>query len=105
MHVSLPWPFYSPSFDLLYNTWCYLALIADDTCLYATDRKEGFVVRKLQRGLSAMGTWCECWNIKINEKETQGIYFSRSRRRPESYLALNKRKIPFVNGVKYLGES
>jgi hypothetical protein len=27
----------------------HLALCADDTCLYATDRKEGFVVRKLQR--------------------------------------------------------
>jgi hypothetical protein len=25
-----------------------LALVADDTCLYATDIKEGFVVRKLQ---------------------------------------------------------
>jgi hypothetical protein len=34
----------------------YLALFADDTCLYATDRKEGFVVRKLQRGLSSMET-------------------------------------------------
>jgi hypothetical protein len=32
----------------------YLALFADDTCLYATDRKEGFVVRKLQCGLSSM---------------------------------------------------
>jgi hypothetical protein len=32
----------------------YLALFADDTCLYATDRKEGVVVRKLQRGLGSM---------------------------------------------------
>jgi hypothetical protein len=45
----------------------YLALFADDTCLYATDRKEGYVLRKLQRGLDAIDTWCECWNIKINE--------------------------------------
>jgi hypothetical protein len=44
----------------------YIALFADDTCLYATDRKEGFVVRKPQRGLSSMETWCERWNIKIN---------------------------------------
>jgi hypothetical protein len=44
----------------------HLALFADDTCLYATDRKEGFAVRKLQRGLSSMDTWCERWNIKIN---------------------------------------
>jgi hypothetical protein len=37
----------------------HLALFADDTYLNATDRKEGFIVRKLQRGLSAMETWCE----------------------------------------------
>jgi hypothetical protein len=27
-----------------------LALFADDTCLYETERKEGYVLRKLQRG-------------------------------------------------------
>jgi hypothetical protein len=56
----------------------YLALFADDTCLYATDRKEGFVVRNLQRGLSSMEISCERWNIKINEEKSQGIYYSRS---------------------------
>jgi hypothetical protein len=34
-------------------------LFADDTCIYATDHEEGFVVRKLQRGLSSMETWSE----------------------------------------------
>jgi hypothetical protein len=43
-----------------------LALFADDTSLYATDRKEGFIVRKLQRSFSSMEAWCERWNIKIN---------------------------------------
>jgi retron-type reverse transcriptase len=52
----------------------YLGLFADDTCIYATDRKEGYVLRKLQRGLSAIETWCERWNIKINEDKTQAIY-------------------------------
>jgi hypothetical protein len=52
--------------DALQTPGVYLALFADDTCLYATDRKEGFVVRKLQRGLSSMETWCERWNIKVN---------------------------------------
>jgi hypothetical protein len=51
----------------------HLALFADDTCLYATDRKEGFVVRKLQRGISSMETRCERWNIKINSDKTQGV--------------------------------
>jgi hypothetical protein len=34
-------------------------LFADDTCIYAADRKECYVLRKLQRGLSAIETWCE----------------------------------------------
>jgi hypothetical protein len=41
-------------------------LFADDTCIlmYATYRKEGYVLRNLQRGLSAIETWCDCWTIK-----------------------------------------
>jgi hypothetical protein len=34
----------------------HLALFVDDISLYATDRKEGFVVGKLLRGLSSMET-------------------------------------------------
>jgi hypothetical protein len=82
----------------------YLALFADDTCLYATERKEGYVLRKLQRGLDAIETWCERWNMKINEdKNTQVIYFSHRRRQLEPLLTLNRWNIPFVNNVKYLG--
>jgi hypothetical protein len=50
----------------------YLVFFAEYTCLYARDRKEDFVVRKLQRGLSSLETWCERWNIKINEEKTRG---------------------------------
>jgi hypothetical protein len=32
-----------------------------------------FIVRKFQRGLSSMETWCERWSIKINEDKIQGI--------------------------------
>jgi hypothetical protein len=48
-------------FPTLFNTYIidgtqtygvHLDLFADDTCLYATDCKESFVVRKLQRSLS-----------------------------------------------------
>jgi hypothetical protein len=34
-----------------------LGLFADDTCLYATDRKEAFVVRTLQCGLNSIEIW------------------------------------------------
>jgi hypothetical protein len=36
----------------------HLALFADDTCIYCTDRKEGYVFRKLQRSLTSMESWC-----------------------------------------------
>jgi hypothetical protein len=50
-----------------------------------------------------MGSWCQHWNIKINEGKTQAIYFSRRLRLPEDDFQLNGRNIPFVNSVKYLG--
>jgi hypothetical protein len=80
-----------------------LALFAEDTCLSATYRKEGYVDRKLQCGLDSMVAWCERWNIKINEDKTRGIYFSHQNVPPESLLTLNGRNIPFVNNAKYIG--
>jgi hypothetical protein len=88
--------------DTLQAPGVNLALLADDTCIYATDRKEGYVLRKIQRGLDSMAAWCKCWNIKINEDKTQAIYFTRRNRPPDSLLKLNGRNIPFVNSIKYL---
>jgi hypothetical protein len=85
------------------QTHCvHLALFADNSCLCATNRKKGFV-RKLQRGLSSMETWCERWNVQINEEKTREIYISRNRGPPDSHLTLNGRNILFVNSAKYLG--
>jgi len=44
----------------------YLALFTDDIRIYSIDRKEGHVLRKLQRGLTSTESCCERWNIKIN---------------------------------------
>jgi hypothetical protein len=80
----------------------HLALFADDTCVYATEKHERRVLNTLQRGLTAVGSWCQRWNIEINEGKTQAIYFSKRRRMPGVDLQLNGRSIPFVNSVKYL---
>jgi hypothetical protein len=71
--------------------------------MYTTDRKEGYVLRKLQRGLTSVGSWCEHWNIKINEDKTQTIYFSRGNGPPDTSLTLKELNIPLVNSMKYLG--
>jgi hypothetical protein len=81
----------------------HLAILADDTCIYATGRKESYAFRKLQSGLNAMEEWCENWNIKIKEDKTRAVCFSKRLKRVETYLTLNGWAITFVNYVKYLG--
>jgi hypothetical protein len=56
----------------------YLALFADDACTYSTDRKEGYVLRKMQRGLTSMKPWCQPWNIPFaNQVKYLGIIIDR----------------------------
>jgi len=78
----------------------HLPLFADDTCVYARDRKEGYVLRKLQRDFTAMETWCDRWNIKINEDKTQYIHFSHRRGPVEVHLKLIGRNTPLCNRCK-----
>jgi hypothetical protein len=49
-----------------------------------------------------MESWCEHWNIKINDDKNQAIYDSHRQRSVEAYLTLKGRQITFVNDVKYL---
>ena len=73
--------------------------LVDDACKYATDRKEGYIIRKLERGLA----WCERWNVKTNDDKIQAIYFSRENGPAESHLTLKRWNIPFANQIKYFG--
>jgi hypothetical protein len=57
------------------------------------------ILRKLYRDLSAIETWCERWNTKINEYKTQAIYFSHRIVPPEAHLTLNGRNITHVNHI------
>jgi hypothetical protein len=40
---------------------------------HKTDRIEGYVLRKLQCDLTSIESWCQRWNIKINEDKIQTI--------------------------------
>jgi len=40
--------------DTLQTPGVYLALFANYTCIYTTDCKEGYVLRKLQRSLASV---------------------------------------------------
>jgi hypothetical protein len=80
----------------------YIGLFADNTCIYATDCKEGYVLRKLQKGFIATETWHEHWDIKMNGDKTQAIYFAHRLRLHKVHLTHNGQNIHFVNYVKYL---
>jgi hypothetical protein len=68
--------------DALAAPGTHLALFADDTCIYATEKHERRVLCNLQRGFTAVNSWCERWNMKINEGKTQATYFSRRLKSP-----------------------
>jgi hypothetical protein len=48
----------------------HLALFTEDTYMYATEKHKCQVLCKLQCSLTAVKSWCECWNIKINEEKS-----------------------------------
>jgi hypothetical protein len=77
----------------------FLGLFADDTSMYTTDREARYVLRNMQQGINAIETWCERWNIKVNEDKTQAVYFSHRNTAPEAHLSLNGRNNPFVNHI------
>jgi hypothetical protein len=64
----------------------YLGLLSDDFCMYETDRKRCYSIRKLQGVLSAIATWRERWVTNINEDKTQSIHFSHRFRFHEDHL-------------------
>jgi hypothetical protein len=73
----------------------HFALFADDTCIYSTKKIERRVLCKLQCGLTALKSWYEVWNTKINEEELKISISPEHVRVPEN--------IPFANSAKCLG--
>jgi hypothetical protein len=45
-----------------------LALSADNTRIYVAEKHECCVFCKLQGGLTAVNSWSERWNVKLNER-------------------------------------
>jgi hypothetical protein len=81
----------------------HLTLFTYDTSICVTEKYERRVLCKLQRGLTAVNSWRERWNIKMNEGKPQAIYFSRRRSVTDYVLQLNGQNISFANNVMYLG--
>jgi hypothetical protein len=72
----------------------HLTLFADDICMYVMDRKEGYVLRKLQGSLNSTETICKHWNVKITEDIPWAVCFSRRIRSSQVQLTLKARTSP-----------
>jgi hypothetical protein len=70
----------------------HLALFADDACIYPAEKHKRRVLCKLQRGLTAVNSWCERWNRKLKEGKTHTRL-----RVLDAVIQLNERDSPFVN--------
>jgi hypothetical protein len=81
----------------------HLTLLTDDACISTTEKHEHLVLCKLQCSLTAVKSWCEQWNIKIQEGKTQVIYFFRKLIVLDDMLQVNGWHNRFVNTVTYLG--
>ena len=58
----------------------YVPILFDNKFTYITDPKATCVVRDVQRGRMSVESWYGCWHIKINEHQTQAMYFSSGNR-------------------------
>ncbi|ERL93526.1 hypothetical protein D910_10815 [Dendroctonus ponderosae] len=103
----------SPLFPILYNLYTAdvpknpptnLALFADDTCFYYSNRNIKYVISPLQRHLNIFQEWADTWKIKVNTEKTKAMIILKQKppiNTPK--LMLNNTEIPLSKSLKYLG--
>lgn len=81
-----------------------LALFADDTALYATERDRSKLFQRLQSAATTLGDWFRLWRIEVNPEKSAAVYFHRGKSdlHPPP-IRLFDRVIPWKSQVKYLG--
>ena len=81
-----------------------LAIYADDTAIFSTNRNYKYAIIAVQKHLNDVVKWCDHWRLSINVDKTQCIPFTRS----NNFSIYNRLKIkdtelPYTNFVTYLG--
>lgn len=79
-----------------------IALFADDTALYTSDRNPARVRIRLQKALTELSSWFRKWRIEVNPTKSAAVYFSNKFRKPLA-ITLYEEPIPWVNSARYLG--
>ncbi|CAH2068995.1 unnamed protein product, partial [Iphiclides podalirius] len=94
-----------------------LALFADDTALFYSDRNLSQLTTRLQSAADGLGDWFRKWRIDINPEKSVAIHFTRSTPNPHppnrykgprqyrklGQISLYGQTLPWEKTVKYLG--
>lgn len=81
------------------------ALFADDTAIYAHSFSSVVANRLLQYNIYNLMNYYETWKIKVNEKKTEQLVFSRKTKNSNIIVPLKIHNHPIIpkTSVKYLG--
>ena len=84
---------------------CSLSQFADDTALWTSAYTRAFAMRKLQRALNELESWCRKWRVKLNGDKSSLIFISRNHKDDKESHALHLFNdiIRPVNSAKFLG--
>ena len=82
-----------------------LSQFADDTAIWSCAYTRAFAIKKLQKSLNQLESWCRRWRVKLNGEKSNLIFISRNRKDDDENYALHLFNdiIRPVKNAKFLG--
>ena len=87
------------------QTTSTLSQFADDSALWASAYTRAIAIRKVQKSLNNLETWCRRWRVKLNGEKSHLLFISRTREKNnENYaIQLFNDTVRPSNCAKFLG--
>ena len=95
--------FFDSMLSLLKKKGINVQAFADDCCISITGTNRKTLERKMNQCLQLIQTWAKTYKITFNAKKTQGVLFSRTRKKNLVSPKLGDEPIEIVPEQKYLG--
>ena len=92
--------------DLMVPSGADLAQFADDTGILCSGKNPERITRVLEKSFRAISKFYYKWRIRINDRKTGAVFFSRRRAArflPRRGISLNGNMVSWSDYIKYLG--
>ena len=80
-----------------------IALFADDTAFYLSSYRIDTIANRLSEAIKKLLKYLNRWKMKINERKTLAIIFTRRRPLININVQINGQPVPWSKKIKYLG--